>query len=70
VMLLALLGFGDGQTDILAHIFGFASGLVIGLLLARLGRDWLEDRRAQSISAWSAGAIAALAWLVAILAPR
>ena len=36
IMLLAFLGFGDGQTDILAHIFGFLSGICLGGLLARL----------------------------------
>ena len=29
-MLLAFLGVGDGQTDILAHVFGFASGVGVG----------------------------------------
>ena len=70
VMLLALLGFSEGQTDILAHVFGFASGVCIGSLLAWLDRRWPEDRPAQCKSAWAAGGIVALAWLCAILAPR
>ena len=48
VMLLALLGFSEGQTDILAHVFGFASGVCAGSLLAWLDRPWPEDRPAQS----------------------
>jgi membrane associated rhomboid family serine protease len=67
VMLLAFLGFGDGQTDILAHVFGFVSGAALGVVLARFDRLWLDDRHAQVRSAWAAGGIAALAWLSAIL---
>ena len=67
IMLLAFLGFGDGQTDILAHIFGFLSGICLGGLLARLDRPWLEDSPAQVGSAWASGGIVALAWLCAIL---
>ena len=67
VMLLALLGFSEGQTDILAHVFGFASGVGVGALLAWRDRRWPEDRPAQLKSAWAAGAIVALAWLCAVL---
>ncbi len=70
VMLLALLGFGEGQTDILAHVFGFSSGVCVGSLLAWLDRHWPEDRPAQRKSAWAAGGIVAFAWLCAILAQR
>jgi rhomboid protease GluP len=70
VMLLALLGFSEGQIDILSHVFGFASGVCLGALLARLDRRWPENRLAQQVSAWAAGGIVALAWLCAILAPR
>lgn len=70
VMLLALLGFSEGQTDILAHVFGFASGVCGGSLLAWLDRHWPEDRPAQRKSAWAAGGIVLFAWLCAILAQR
>ena len=70
VMLLALLGFSEGQTDILAHVFGFASGVGVGSLLAWLDRPWPEDRPTQLRCAWAAGGIVALAWLCAILAQR
>jgi membrane associated rhomboid family serine protease len=68
VTLLALLGFGEGQTDILAHVFGFVSGVCVGSLFAWLDRRWPEDRSAQCKSAWAAGGIVAFAWLCAILA--
>jgi rhomboid protease GluP len=70
VMLLALLGFSEGQTDILAHVFGFVSGVCVGSLLAWLDRRWPEDHPAQCKSAWAAGGIVVLAWLCAILAHR
>jgi rhomboid protease GluP len=68
VMLLALLGFSEGQTDILAHVFGFVSGVCTGALLAWCDRRWPEDRPLQLKSAWTAGLIVALAWLWAIAA--
>jgi membrane associated rhomboid family serine protease len=67
VMLLAFLGLGGEQTDILAHVFGFGSGVGLGAVLARSDRRWLDDRHAQVWSAWAAGVIALLAWLSAIL---
>ena len=70
VMLLALLGFGQGQTDILAHVFGFLSGVCLGSLFAWLDRPWPKDRAAQAKSAWAAGGIVAFAWLCAVLAQR
>jgi rhomboid protease GluP len=68
VMLLALLGFSEGQTDILAHVFGFVSGVCAGSLLVWLDRNWPEDRPAQAKSALAAGGIVVFAWLCAILA--
>jgi membrane associated rhomboid family serine protease len=42
VLLLVLLGFSpDPRTDVLAHVGGFASGVVLGLCLA-LSRDRLR----------------------------
>ena len=70
VMLLAFLGFSEGQTDILAHVFGFVSGVCVGSLFAWLDRRWPEDRPAQVKSAWAAGGIVVFAWLCAVLAQR
>ena len=68
LMLLALLGFSEGQTDILAHVFGFATGACLGLLLAWLDRNWPDDHPAQWKAAWASTAIVTLAWLCAIVA--
>lgn len=67
IMLLAFLGFGGEQTDVLAHIFGFGSGLAFGFVLAALDRLWSTNSRAQVWGACAAGATTALAWLCAIL---
>ena len=67
IMLLAFLGFGGEQTDVLAHVFGFGSGLIIGFALAALDRLWSANSHAQAWCAWTAGGIAAVAWLCAIL---
>ncbi|MCB1376958.1 MAG: rhomboid family intramembrane serine protease [Alphaproteobacteria bacterium] len=67
IMLLAFLGFGGEQTDVLAHVFGFASGLVLGFALATLDRSWNANSHAQVWCACTAGGIAAVAWLCAIL---
>jgi membrane associated rhomboid family serine protease len=69
IMLLAFLGFGDGQTDILAHVFGFVSGVGLGFLLAWFNRSWPENSRSQLWSVWATAGIVALAWLWAIQAP-
>jgi membrane associated rhomboid family serine protease len=67
LMLLAILGFSGEQTDILAHIFGFAAGLAEGLLLSRLNRRWLENRRVQERSGWAAVGLVVFAWSSAIV---
>ena len=67
IMLLAFLGFGGEQTDVLAHVFGFGSGLVLGFVLAKLDRLWSAVSHAQVWCACMAGGIAAVAWLCAIL---
>ena len=70
VMLLALLGFSEGHTDILAHVFGFVSGVCVGSLFVWLDRRWPENRPAQVKSAWAAGGIVVFSWLCAVLAQR
>lgn len=66
--LLAFLGFSGENTDILAHVLGFASGIASGLLLARWDRDWTIDRRLQWKCACIAGAVVASSWAAAALA--
>ena len=65
--LLAFLGFSGENTDILAHVLGFASGIVLGLLLARWDRDWTVDRGLQWKCAGIAGVVVASSWIAAAL---
>jgi rhomboid protease GluP len=65
-MLLAYLGFGDGQTDVGAHVAGFVIGGGLGLVLGRCTQLVPQGRLAQRIYALLAGALLALAWLLAL----
>jgi membrane associated rhomboid family serine protease len=66
--LLAFLGFSGENTDVLAHVLGFGSGIAVGLILARWDRDWTVDRGLQWKSAAIAGTVVASAWVAAALA--
>jgi len=66
--LLAFLGFSGENTDVLAHVLGFGSGIAAGLLLARWDRDWTLDRGLQWKCAAIAGAVVASAWAAAAFA--
>jgi rhomboid protease GluP len=68
--LLAFLGLSGENTDVLAHVLGFGSGIAAGLLLARRDRDWTVDRGLQWTCAGIAGAIVVSAWVAAALASR
>jgi rhomboid protease GluP len=63
--LLAFLGFSGENTDILAHVMGFGSGLVAGFVLSRLPADWPSDRGVQWRCAGTAGLIVVAAWVAA-----
>ena len=66
--LLAFLGLSGENTDILAHVLGFGSGIAAGLLLARWDRDWTVDRGLQWKCASIAGAVVVFAWVAAAIA--
>ena len=66
--LLAFLGLSGENTDILAHVLGFGSGIAAGRVLARWDRDWTVDRGLQWKCAGIAGAVMASAWVAAALA--
>jgi rhomboid protease GluP len=66
--LLTFLGFSGENTDVLAHVLGFGSGLAAGWLLARWDRDWTIDRGLQWKCAAAAGAVVVFAWVAAALA--
>ncbi|WP_222184186.1 rhomboid family intramembrane serine protease [Geminicoccus harenae] len=65
-MLLAYLGFGGAQTDVGAHVAGFAVGAGLGLALGRWGQHLPQGRLAQLVYALLAVALLALAWLLAL----
>lgn len=65
VALLAYTGAGGERTDIGAHIWGFAAGLVTGLLAARLPLRILQDRRVQLGAGLGTLAVVAAAWQLA-----
>ena len=66
--LLAFLGLSGENTDILAHVLGFGSGIAAGWVLARWDRDWTVDQGLQWMCAGIAGAVVASAWVAAALA--
>lgn len=61
VALLAYVGTGDEQTDIMAHVMGFLAGAAGGLLTYRLPENALRSRRLQV----AAGALAILTMIAA-----
>jgi rhomboid protease GluP len=66
--LLAMLGAGNegGRTDLGAHLFGLACGLICGLLLRVTGLDQQGDHRALQNSLFAAAiALLAACWLLA-----
>jgi len=65
--LLAFLGLSGENTDILAHVLGFGSGVATGWVLARWDRDWAGDRGLQWKCAGAAGAIVAIAWVLTVV---
>ena len=66
--LLTFLGLSGENTDILAHVVGFGSGIAAGWVLARWDRDWTADRGLQWKCAGTAGVVVASAWVAAALA--
>jgi membrane associated rhomboid family serine protease len=63
--LLAWMGTGGVNTDLGAHLLGFAVGIAGGLLVAHVGVP--SGRRAQMLSAIVAASLVAGAWLAAIV---
>ena len=66
--LLVFLGLSGENTDILAHVLGFGSGIAAGWVLARWSRDWPTHRDLQWTCAGTAAAIVTAAWVAAIVA--
>lgn len=68
LMLMAYLGFGGGNTDIGAHIFGFIAGVAGGWWLSRKDKAWFGDEARQMNAFKLTGAILAGSWLLALVA--
>ena len=57
--LLAILGTGGGRVDVLAHLFGFSFGAVLGVFVAYLAPD---PPRLRAQWSWGAVALAVVIW--------
>jgi len=65
IALLAYTGTGDANTDIRAHLTGFACGFFSGILLTRLTK-FLHTPGLQAISGVTAVGLIAIAWFSAL----
>jgi len=63
--LLAYTGAGDANTDVGAHVTGFACGFAVGLVLTSLYR-YIPAKKVQQICALSAIALICGAWMLAL----
>jgi membrane associated rhomboid family serine protease len=68
-ILLGYLGSGGERTDVGAHVGGFVSGLILGALIAKFGKELGNTRQSQLVFAAIALAILALAWTLALTPP-
>ena len=66
ITLLGFLGFSGQNTDVAAHVFGFLSGLVVGVILALWRYDWARDHRLQRDSFLVAVGLGLAAWHAAL----
>lgn len=66
VALLAYTGTGDENTDIVAHLTGFASGVLLGVIYARVGDRLVPGTRLQLVLAAATLAVLAGSWLLAV----
>ena len=67
LMLVAYLGFGGGNTDIGAHVFGFFAGMAGGWWLSRKDRSWFGDEARQLQGLKLASALLAVSWGLALM---
>jgi membrane associated rhomboid family serine protease len=69
IALLAYTGTGDAQTDITAHLAGFAAGALGGALIHVLGGVRPGQLRLQGLAGAGACALVLLAWVRALAGP-
>jgi rhomboid protease GluP len=67
VMLMAFLGFGEGNTDIGAHIGGFLAGLAGGYWMSRKDKAWFADDQRQIDALKLTGFVLTSAWALALM---
>ncbi|MFQ5502662.1 MAG: rhomboid family intramembrane serine protease [Phycisphaerae bacterium] len=68
VALLALTGTGGERTDIMAHVTGFLSGLILGGLYRAIGQEIHMSARTQFALGSGALSLLAVCWLIALRA--
>lgn len=66
ILLLVFLGFGGENTDVGAHVAGFAFGGLFGLALGRWGHHLPQGPRAQWLYGLATAGLVAAAWLLAL----
>ncbi len=66
VVLLSLTGLGGERTDVIAHVTGFVSGLILGWLYGSFGRQLCAGPAAQFALGLAALASLALCWVLAL----
>jgi rhomboid protease GluP len=66
VFLLTMLGAGGERVDVLGHALGFAMGLALGWMYARLGLPRTRGRGPQWVSGAAALAVIVFAWFLAL----
>lgn len=66
ILLLVFLGFGGENTDVGAHVAGFAGGALLGAGLGRWGHHLPQGSRAQWLYGLAALGLVAGAWLLAL----
>lgn len=67
LMLLAFLGFGEGNVDYGAHVTGFMAGIGVGWLLSRQPRSWFDNDALQMKALKLVGGAVAVSWALALL---
>jgi rhomboid protease GluP len=67
ITLLAFLGFGGENTDVVGHVLGFGAGVAIGLVVARDPQRLTRRAHIQRNSGALACTLVTLAWLLALL---
>jgi rhomboid protease GluP len=67
VLLLAFTGVGGQRTDVVAHVTGFFSGMLIGWAGCRLPHAWMASRKIQTSAGVAAIVMVATAWAVGLV---